>query len=117
GRGHAPAQRGPGLRPEAADGRPHPLPAGEPAGAGAGADPVCRHAGYFQLMPINHEEEFTMTRLEEVQYLRTEPDGRHYNCAQSLLVPFASEVGLTKEQADALGANFGAGMKMGSTCG
>ena len=44
-----------------------------------------------------------MTRLEEVQYLRTEPDGRHYNCAQSLLVPFASEVGLTKEQADALG--------------
>lgn len=58
-----------------------------------------------------------MTRLEEVQYLRTEPDGRHYNCAQSLLVPFALEVGLTKEQADALGANFGAGMKMGSTCG
>ena len=58
-----------------------------------------------------------MTRLEEVQYLRTEPDGRHYNCAQSLLVPFASEVGLTKEQADALGANFGAGMKMGATCG
>ena len=58
-----------------------------------------------------------MTRLEEVQYLRTEPDGRHYNCAQSLLVPFASEVGLAKEQADALGANFGAGMKMGSTCG
>ena len=29
-----------------------------------------------------------MTRLEEVQYLRTEPNGRHYNCAQSLLVPF-----------------------------
>ena len=58
-----------------------------------------------------------MTRLEEVQYLRTEPDGRHYNCAQSLLVPFGPEVGLTKEQADALGANFGAGMKMGSTCG
>ena len=43
-----------------------------------------------------------MTRLEEVQYLRTERDARHYNCAQSLLVPFASEVGLTKEQADAL---------------
>ena len=58
-----------------------------------------------------------MTRLEEVQYLRTEPDSRHYNCAQSLLVPFGPEVGLTKEQADALGANFGAGMKMGSTCG
>ena len=58
-----------------------------------------------------------MTRLEEVQYLRTEPDGRHYNCAQSLLIPFGPEVGLTKEQADSLGAPFGAGMKMGSTCG
>ncbi len=58
-----------------------------------------------------------MTRLEEVQYLRTEPDGRHYNCAQSLLIPFAPLVGLSREQADALGANFGAGMKMGSTCG
>lgn len=58
-----------------------------------------------------------MTRLEEVQYLRTEPEGRHYNCAQSLLVPFGPEVGLTKEQADALGSNFGGGMKMGATCG
>ena len=58
-----------------------------------------------------------MTRLEEVQYLRTEPDGRHYNCAQSLLVPFSPAVGLDKEQADALGFNFGAGMKMGATCG
>ena len=58
-----------------------------------------------------------MTRLEEVQYLRTEPDGRHYNCAQSLLVPFGPEVGLGKGQADALGFHFGAGMKMGATCG
>ena len=58
-----------------------------------------------------------MTHLEEVQYLRTEPDGRHYNCAQSLLIPFGPEVGLSREQANALGANFGAGMKMGATCG
>ena len=58
-----------------------------------------------------------MTHLEEVQYLRTEPGGRHYNCAQSLLVPFGPEVGITKEQADALGFPFGAGMKMGSVCG
>ena len=40
-----------------------------------------------------------MTRMEEVKYLRTEPNGRHYNCAQSLLVPFAEQVGLDKEQA------------------
>ena len=30
-----------------------------------------------------------MNHLEEVKHLRTEPDGRHYNCAQSLLVPYA----------------------------
>lgn len=58
-----------------------------------------------------------MTRMEEVKYLRTEPDGRHYNCAQSLLVPFAEQVGLDKEQADKLGSFFGSGMLHGSACG
>lgn len=58
-----------------------------------------------------------MNHLEEVKYLRTEPDGRHYNCAQSLLVPFAPEFGLTPEEADKLGAFFGSGMLHGSTCG
>lgn len=58
-----------------------------------------------------------MTRMEEVQYLRTEPNGRHYNCAQSLLIPFASEVGLNKAQADKLGSFFGSGMLHGSACG
>ena len=58
-----------------------------------------------------------MTRMEEVQYLRTEPNGRHYNCAQSLLIPFAPQVGLDKEQADKLGSFFGSGMLHGSTCG
>ena len=58
-----------------------------------------------------------MTRMEEVKYLRTEPDGHHYNCAQSLLVPFASAVGLDKEQADKLGSFFGSGMLHGSACG
>ena len=47
-----------------------------------------------------------MTRMEEVKYLRTEPNGRHYNCAQSLLVPFAEQVGLDKEQADKLAASL-----------
>ena len=58
-----------------------------------------------------------MTRMEEVKYLRTEPNGRHYNCAQSLLVPFAEQVGLDKEQADKLGSFFGSGMLHGSACG
>ena len=41
----------------------------------------------------------------------------HYNCAQSVLVPFAAECGLTEEQAYKVGAHFGAGMKIGQTCG
>ena len=41
----------------------------------------------------------------------------HYNCAQSILVPFAGEVGLGEEQAYQLGAMFGSGMNHGATCG
>ncbi|AEC00176.1 C-GCAxxG-C-C family protein [Selenomonas sputigena] len=55
--------------------------------------------------------------LEEAKLLRQEPGGRHYNCAQSLLVPFVAEIGMEKEEADALGAFFGAGMMHGSACG
>ncbi len=42
---------------------------------------------------------------------------RHYNCAQSVLLPFAKECGLDEEQLYKVAANFGAGMKMGATCG
>jgi C_GCAxxG_C_C family probable redox protein len=41
----------------------------------------------------------------------------HYNCAQSVLLPFAEGAGLTKEQAFQVSANFGAGMKVAGTCG
>ena len=41
----------------------------------------------------------------------------HYNCCQSVLIPFAEELGIDDIQANALGANFGAGMRMGATCG
>ena len=58
-----------------------------------------------------------MNHLEETKLLRQEPGGRHYNCAQSLLVPFAAEIGMEKGAADALGAFFGAGMMHGSACG
>lgn len=58
-----------------------------------------------------------MNHLEEAKILRQEPGGRHYNCAQSLLVPFAAEIGMEKEEADALGVFFGAGMMHGSACG
>ena len=45
-----------------------------------------------------------MDRMEQVKHLRTDPGGRHYNCAQSILVPFAGEAGLEEEQAYQLGA-------------
>lgn len=41
----------------------------------------------------------------------------HYNCAQSVLLPFAEEAGLSQELAYQISANFGAGMKMAGTCG
>lgn len=41
----------------------------------------------------------------------------HYNCAQSVLLPFAGAAGLSEETLYALSANFGAGMKMASVCG
>lgn len=41
----------------------------------------------------------------------------HYNCAQSVLVPFAEEAGYTTEQACAYAAAFGGGMQTGDLCG
>ena len=57
-----------------------------------------------------------MTHLEKARELRARTD-IHFNCCQSVLVPFAREMGLTEDQAYALGDNFGAGMRCGSTCG
>ena len=41
----------------------------------------------------------------------------HYSCCQAVLVTFADRLGLTPEQANALGGHFGSGMRHGSTCG
>lgn len=57
-----------------------------------------------------------MDKMEYAKQLRAITE-RHYNCAQSVLVPFAAEIGMSEEQAYALGAHFGAGMRHGSTCG
>ena len=57
-----------------------------------------------------------MDKMEHTRQLRAIVD-KHYNCCQSVLVPFAGELGLTEEQAYALGAHFGSGMRHGSTCG
>lgn len=57
-----------------------------------------------------------MERMEEVRALRADPQV-HYNCCQAVLVPFCEACGLSREQAFALGSNFGSGMRHGSTCG
>ena len=57
-----------------------------------------------------------MDRMEHTRALRARTDV-HYNCCQSVLVPFCRSCGLSEEAAYRLGAHFGAGMKHGSTCG
>ena len=57
-----------------------------------------------------------MDRMEHARQLRAETQ-KHYNCCQSVLVPFAEQLGISEEQAYALGAHFGSGMRHGSTCG
>ena len=41
----------------------------------------------------------------------------HYNCAQAVVVPFAQDMGITREQAYDMMLNFGGGMGCGATCG
>ena len=57
-----------------------------------------------------------MTHMEKAAELRARTDV-HFNCCQSVLIPFAKEMGLSEEQAFALGASFGSGMRCGSVCG
>ena len=57
-----------------------------------------------------------MTKMERAAQLRNDPNN-HHNCAQAVLIPFAEELGLTLEQANALSAHFGSGMRAGATCG
>ena len=45
-----------------------------------------------------------MTKYEDMIALRNHPD-IHYNCAQSVLIPFAEDMGITREQANALSAH------------
>lgn len=54
--------------------------------------------------------------LEKAKELRAivEP---HHNCAQSVLMAFSGEIGISDEQAYKVASNFGAGMKCASVCG
>ena len=57
-----------------------------------------------------------MTKAERAAQLRSDPNV-HYNCTQGVFIPYAEELGLTTEQANAIGAHFGGGMHVGATCG
>ncbi len=54
--------------------------------------------------------------LDKAKELRAITE-RHYNCAQSVVVPFAKDAGIDEETAYRVASNFGGGMKMGSVCG
>ena len=41
----------------------------------------------------------------------------HYNCGQSVILPFAETLGFTEETVMRFAANFGGGMKGGRLCG
>lgn len=41
----------------------------------------------------------------------------HHNCAQSIILSFAEEAGISYELGMHMASNFGKGMKMASTCG
>ena len=56
------------------------------------------------------------TYLEEAKRLRAITE-IHYNCAQSVLLPFVKAKGLPEKEFYDLAVHFGGGMKMGSVCG
>ena len=54
-----------------------------------------------------------IARAEELRAIITP----HYNCGQSVILPFAEELGYTEETVMRFAANFGGGMKGGRLCG
>ena len=59
------------------------------------------------------ERSFYLDRAKELRAITR----IHYNCAQSVVVPFAGAVGISEDTAYRMAANFGGGMKMAATCG
>jgi len=57
-----------------------------------------------------------MTRKEDMAALRACTEV-HYNCAQSVILPFTGDMGMDRDQLYALALNFGGGMGCGGTCG
>lgn len=59
----------------------------------------------------------TMSEFNEKAKELRKGEVERYNCAQAVLMPFAEKAGISEEQAFAIAANFGGGMKRGATCG
>ena len=53
---------------------------------------------------------------ERAEALRNDPN-THYNCAQSVLMAFCEEKGLSSQMAFSLASNLGSGMRVGGACG
>ena len=54
-----------------------------------------------------------VTRAAELRAIVTP----HYNCGQSVILPFAEALGYAEETVMRFAANFGGGMKTGALCG
>ena len=53
--------------------------------------------------------------IEKAKELRSPQ--KCYNCAETIMMAYADDLGLSETQAECLGCNFGGGMKCGGTCG
>ncbi len=67
-------------------------------------------------MKVESEGNIMEKYLERARQLRAIVTP-HYNCAQSVLLPFAEVFGMSEEDVMRIAVHFGAGMKMGSVCG
>ena len=67
---------------------------------------ICGMTRWYWIRSNKREREIEMSHIERVKEVRAivEP---HYNCGQSILVPFCKELGMTEEQAYALGPTLG----------
>lgn len=59
--------------------------------------------------------------MEESKHLKRAKELRESamcpNCAETVLMSFANDLGMTEEELKKIGTNFGGGMKTGSVCG
>lgn len=80
--------------------------------------------GMRHTVPVNQKKQDKQTKekrkmnkhIEEAMAIRNEQP-MVCNCAQTIMRVYAKELGLSSEQAEKLGSNFGGGMKCGGTCG